>query len=379
MVTTPSAVSLPFQSILNNYSHVVLATGCSSPRLHEALPKSPYCIPALSLVHWYTKHPNTSPPPPLDKVSHVSIIGNGNVSMDVARMLLTDAEALSQYDIPEPVLDVFYRSTVKHVSIIGRRGVLEAAFGIKELREMINLPDASMVPLDPSLLISPQQTPIRRKLKILDLLRKGSKNPFGTTSKTWSFDFFRSPIGLVPPTKNSSAQLSLSHTTLDPETGRAVPTEETSTLPTDLVITSLGFHGEPRIPFYDRELGHLRNVSGRVTHQDGTIYKNVYASGWAGTGAKGVLALTLGNAHQVADTIIRDWVTDGQDKASNLDEPPEEVQMALKEGLVTSYADWKKIDEEEMRRGNVIEKERERMGWDQASKFLIKSSTLQDD
>ena len=62
----------------------------------------------------------------------------------------------------------------------------------------------------------------------------------------------------------------------------------------------------------------------------------------------------------------------------NLDKPPKEVQMALKEGLVTSYADWKKIDEEEMRRGNVIEKERERMGWDQASKFLNKS-TLQDD
>ena len=77
--------------------------------------------------------------------------------------------ALSQYDIPEPVLDVFYRSTVKNVSIIGRRGVLDAAFGIKELQEMRNLPEASMVPLDPSLLTSPQQTPIRRKLKILDL------------------------------------------------------------------------------------------------------------------------------------------------------------------------------------------------------------------
>ena len=171
MVTTPSAVPLSFQSILNNYSHIVVTPGCSSPRLHDALPISFYCNHALSLVHWYTKHPNTSPlaPPPLDKVSRVSIVGISNVSMDVARMLLTDAEALSQYDIPEPVLDVFYRSTVKNVSIIGRRGVLDAAFGIKELREMINLPEASMVPLDPSILTSPQQTPIRRKLKILDL------------------------------------------------------------------------------------------------------------------------------------------------------------------------------------------------------------------
>ena len=138
--TIPYAVSLPVSSILDSYSHVVFATGCTLPTVHEALPSSPFCIPALSFVHWYTQHPNTPPPPPLNKVSHVSIIGNGNVSLDVARMLLTDVKVLTKYDVPQHVLDVFSRSTVKHVSIIGRRGPFEAAFTTKELREMINLP-----------------------------------------------------------------------------------------------------------------------------------------------------------------------------------------------------------------------------------------------
>ena len=372
--TIPYALRLPLSSVFENYSHVVFATGCTLPTLHGALPPSPHCIPALSLVHWYTQHPNTPSPPSLDKISHVSIIGNGNVSLDVARMLLTNVKVLSQYDVPQPVLDLLSRSTVKHVSIIGRRGPLEAAFTMKELREMINLPEASMVPLNSSLLNTPSNPPLtRQQSRVLQLLQQGSKNRPGTTSKTWSLDFFRSPIGLVPPSRDSSARLSLSHTTLDPQTNRAVSTGETSSLSTDLVITSLGFHGEPTASFYDPGLGHLRTVSSRVITSSGTTLKNVYASGWAATGAKGVLASTMMNAYGVADTIISDWqanAEDGQDKILNLDEPPQEVQTALKDGLVTEYTDWKKIDGEEVRRGEAIGKERERMGWAEANKFL---------
>ena len=380
MYTIPYALSLPFSSVLNNYSHIVFATGCTVPRLHEALPPSPYCVPALSLVHWYTQHPNAPSPPPLDKVSHISIIGNGNVSLDVARMLLTNVEVLSQYDVPQSVLDLLSRSTVKHVSIIGRRGPLEAAFTVKELREMINLPEASMVPLNPFLLTtSPSNPPVtRQQSRILQLLQKGSKKRHGTTSKTWSLDFFRSPIGILPPSEDSSAQLSLSHTTLNPQTNRAVPTEETSTLSTDLVITSLGFQGDPKTIFYDHGLGHLRNVSGRIMTKSCTTWKNIYASGWAATGAKGVLASTMMDAYAVVDTIISDWQANQvAGRHLDLEEPPEEVQTALKEGLVTEYADWKKIDEEEVRRGEAIGKERERMGWVEASKFLNKSQCHQ--
>ena len=144
-------------------------------------------------------------------------------------------------------------------------------------------------------------------------------------------------------------------------------------LSTDLVITSLGFRGDPKSMFYDHGLGHLRNDSGRIMTKSGTIWKNTYASGWAATGAKGVLASTMMNAYGVVDTIISDWQANQGVEQDNLDEPPQEVQKALREGLVTDYADWKKIDEEEVRRGEAIGKERERMGWAEASEFLSKS------
>ncbi|CAA7263849.1 unnamed protein product [Cyclocybe aegerita] len=401
----PEALSLPLSSIFRNYTHVLFATGCTLPTLHAALPPSPYCIPALSMVHWYTQHPNVpSSPPPLDKISHVSLIGNGNVSLDVARMLLTNVDILAKYDVPLPVLEVLSRSTVKHVSIIGRRGPLEAAFTMKELREMINLPEASMVPLDTSL-FSPAKdvsSLTRQQTRSLTLLQHGSKNRPGSTEKTWSLDFFRSPIGLVPPTPSSSspassARLTLSHTMLDPTTQRAVDTGATSTISTDLVVTSLGFQGEPTARFYDPGLRHLRTVGGRVVSSTGTTLRNVYASGWAATGAKGVLVSTMINAYGVADTIVADWqkgqeVAESEVKAEeqgiglaedpqvhdlpplcvdpDLESLPEEVEKGLREKQVTRYTDWRKIDAEEVRRGEALGKERERMKWSEAHRLL---------
>ena len=393
----PHTLNMPLSSLLSNYSHLLFATGCTLPRLHPALPPSPYCVPALSLVHWYTQHPSRPPPPALDKLTHVALIGNGNVSLDIARMLLSSPSDLAQYDVPKHVMDVLRHSAVKHVSIVGRRGPLEAAFTVKELRELMNLQEASMVPLEPSLLApSPDVKLTRQQTRTLQLLRKGSDKSIGSTPKTWSLHFFRSPTGLAPPTPSSPlAQLSLAHTTLDPSTNRAIPTGETSVLPTSLVVTSLGFHSDPMMSHYDPALGHLRTLSGRVISSSGNALRNVYASGWAATGAKGVLASTLLDAYAVADTIISDSLpTEAEDSTTatahsplpdsplqteddillnsspNSDDPPLEIELGLKEGLVTSYEGWKAVDAEEVRRGEALGKERERMGWEDARAFL---------
>lgn len=385
----PTAQTLPLKSIFDTYSHVLFATGCTLPTLLSSIPASEQCIPALSLVHWYTQHPNKPAPPALDKLKHVSIIGNGNVSLDIARMLLTPVETLSKYDVPQKVLDVLSRSTVEHVSIIGRRGPLEAAFTTKELRELINLPDSSMVPIDPSILTQPPDVTLsRQQSRILQLLGKGSKNQYGSTKKTWSLDFYRSPIGLMSSSSSSStqAQLSLAHTIVDPTTKRAVTTGETTTLPTSLVVTALGFHGEPSASFYDPGLGHLRTLGSRVITSGGKLVKNVYASGWAAMGAKGVLASTMMDAYAAADTVLGDVL--GRNKEvygeneggrvedfvlntdPDLDALPKEVEHGIEEGLITTYEDWRKIDEEEVRRGIALGKERERIGWEDAREFL---------
>ncbi|KAH9917732.1 uncharacterized protein B0H18DRAFT_958250 [Fomitopsis serialis] len=399
----PDAVTLPLSSLLQHYTHLLFSTGCTVPLLHPALPPSAYCVPALSLVHWYTQHPSRSPTPPLDKISHVTLIGQGNVSLDIARMLLTPPSELAKYDVPTPVLDVLAQSAVEHVSIVGRRGPFQAAFTTKELREMMNLTDASMVSLDPAALEPSDGAALtRQQSRTLQLLQKGSKNKPGSTRKTWSLDFFRSPTGLVLPSEPASsvrppAHLTLAHTMLDPSM-RAVPTGETSTLPTSLVVTSLGHRAEPSAPWYDPALGHLRTLGGRVLDAAGRTVRNVYASGWAAVGARGVLAGTMMDAYAVADTILRDAFpgedvktvpvgdvdvgagartggteADGEDvlpRTAEGEGPPVEVEKAWREGRVTDYADWRAINAEEVRRGREKGKERERMAWEEARAFL---------
>ena len=360
------------------------------PVLHPELQRSPYCVPALSFVHWYTHHPSRPPAPPLDKVTHVSLIGHGNVSLDVARILLTNHNTLAKYDVPEPVLDVLSRSSVQHVSIIGRRGPFEASFTTKELREMMNLPEATLVPnIHPDLLVPPPgATLTRQQSRLMEIFKRGSTGK--STLKTWSLDFFRSPISLLSPTReNPSATLTLAHTTLDPATRRAVPTGNTSTISTSLVVTSLGFRAEPIVPsLFDPALGRFRVVAGRVVlSSSGIPLHNVYASGWAATGAKGVLASTMMDAYAVADTILSDWLPGSQagrvsaslaerpirwemNTEPHSDDPPPEIQAGLEDGMVTEYRDWKAIDEEETRRGEAKGKERERMGWEEARAFL---------
>jgi adrenodoxin-NADP+ reductase len=395
----PHNIQLPLASILSNYTHLLFATGCTLPRLHPALPPSEYCVPALNLVHWYTDHPSRPTPPQLDKVSHIALIGHGNVSLDISRMLLSDPSSLLTYDIPESVLRVLFCSSVKHISILGRRGPFEVSFTTKELREMMNLPDASMVPIDSKLLTPPPDVSLsRQQSRILQILQKGSKNTYGTTPKTWSIDFFRSPTGLTPPSSSTSlAELTLAHTTLDPKTRRAVPSSVTSKLPTSLVVTSLGFHAENTSPFYDPTMGHLRTISNRIVSASGATLKNIYASGWAATGAKGVLASTMMNAYAVADTIISDISPNGEAVNSSMpsyagsggevdevvmnpdpphpEDPPPEIQVAVKDRLVMGYDAWEAVDDEEVRIGRMLGKGKERMRWEDARLFLSTGSS----
>lgn len=399
-----SNVNLPITSILENYSHILFATGCTLPKLHPSLAQSAHCVPALSVVHWYTSHPSNPGAPPIEKATRISLIGIGNVSLDVARMLLTPVSVLQKYDVPEHVLEVLSRSSVKHVSIIARRGPLEVACTTKELRELVNLPDASMVPIDKQILAEAVANPAltRQQSRILKVMQEGSKNTYGTTEKTWSLDFWRSPMGMSTSHGNGQATLSLAHTMLDPQNPkRAIPTGQSSSMETSLVITSLGFQGDPlisipsnsspsnegSIALYEPNFGHLRTLQNRVLAPGGQVIPNVYASGWAAVGAKGVLATTMMDAYSAADTILSDSINPDALRESavltnvrpltnlrpDLESIPREISDAIEgfgEGRIVEYPQWKKIDDEEQRKGQTIGKERERLTWDDALQLL---------
>ncbi|KAF5382880.1 hypothetical protein D9757_007306 [Collybiopsis confluens] len=399
--------SLPLDSLKKNYTHLVFATGCTEPNIHPNFSRRDGIISALSVVHWYTRHPSNPPPPPLRSTTDISIIGMGNVSLDVTRMLLSPTSVLDKFDVPSHVLDLLRASQVKHVSVIGRRGPAEAAFTTKELREMMNLPDVAMRPLEPSLL--DVKAPTRQQSRTLDLLKKGSKASFGSTPKTWSLDFYRSPIGVTSQSP-SSHSLTLGHTTVDPLTKRAVPeldsegAQITCTIPTSLIVSAMGFHADPSstapyAQWYDLDQKHIKTLpGGRVsaTNLDSEEPK-VYASGWAANGAKGVLASTMMDAYSVAQAILEDWTQFTHSlpappfspsasasaaalSSSPWDAPPQEIVQALssskKKVLVTTYEDWLAVDAEEVRRASAEGKERERMDWKEAKSFLEGRSSI---
>lgn len=383
-------MQLPLSALFPHYTHLLLAHGASqSVPLKGLDPK--HTLPALSLVHWYTGHPSHPLPPPLSSTKHLTLIGHGNVSLDIARLLLSDPSSLHSLDIPSPVIAHLGTSSIKHITITSRRGPAEAAFTAKELRELLNLPTAYMEPIPAELLVVPEGA-TRQQKRILDLLRKGSKAAPGSVNKSWSLQFFRSPRGSVP------GSITYDVNVLDDQR-RAQPSGQQDTQSTDLVITSVGYRSEPLQATPDEwyeTLGRVRSFDGKVHDSEGRLVKNVYASGWAANGAKGVLASSMYDAYSVSDMLVqehlagpveasaspvfqttvepmaapKDLVLDGA--AAEEGTPHFLQEVATKVGRrVIGYEDWKKINEEEVRRGQLIGKEKERMlEWEEVDSFL---------
>lgn len=379
-------------------------------------------------MHWYTGHPLAAhlPPPPLSNTRHLTLVGHGNVSLDIARLLLSDPKSLSSLDIPQHVIDHLQTSSIEHINIVSRRGPAQVAFTAKELREMMNLPGTALRPFSPSTFDSlandskPNLT--RQQTRILDLMKKGSKEKYGYTSKSWSLEFFRTPISTSVDEKGRKA-ITFDINTLDDQ-GRAKPTGEKESQQTDLIATSLGYHSDafsasvhnqtPSPPgglsssigsaqevaredqWHDPILGRVRTSShGRVMDAEGRRVTNVYASGWAANGARGVIASSMYDAYDVADTMVADHLMSSQSVADQ--EPFESAifPMATSESMasvsenthtypdwlekavhanrgkrVVTYDMWQRVNAEEIRRGQLLGKERERMTWEEVDTFL---------
>ncbi|CAE6449061.1 unnamed protein product [Rhizoctonia solani] len=385
-ITSPTAAKLPqplnlsLSSLARHYTHLLFAYGSSKPLLPTLAEDSPVQpTSALDFVHWYTSHPYPESKIPLEqlvKAKHITIIGHGNVALDVARMILSPSTRLARYDVPQSVLEVLEKLKVEHVSVVGRRAPAQVSFTAKEVREMMNLEGVGMHSIDPGLFDLGTEGLSRQQARLIDLMRKGSSTSIASASKTWSLDFLRSPLRVTPDS------ITYALNSLSPSLS-AVPTGETQTMSTDLVIASVGYRSPAIHPgWHDKRLGRVRHADGQVVREDGTAVRGVYASGWAANGARGVLASTMWNAYSVAEKILGDAaagvVSDPQpqtgavldDEVMLKGEPglPSPVVEAGK--LVVSYTDWKRIDTEELRRGGELGKERERMSWGEVVEFL---------
>ncbi|XP_006869658.1 PREDICTED: NADPH:adrenodoxin oxidoreductase, mitochondrial [Chrysochloris asiatica] len=354
------------------YHAVVLSYGAED---HQALgipgEELPGVIPARAFVGWYNGLPENRELVPDLSCDIAVILGQGNVALDVARILLTPPEHLEKTDITAASLRVLRQSRVKMVWIVGRRGPLQVAFTIKELREMIQLPGTRPI-LNPVDFLDLQdrikEAPRPRKRLTELLLRTATEKPGpeegarqASTSRAWGLRFFRSPQQILPsPDGQRTAGIRLAVTKLEGvgEAARAVPVGDVEDLPCGLVLSSMGYKSrpiDPSVPF-DPKLGVIPNMEGRVVDVPG-----LYCSGWVKRGPTGVIGTTMNDSFLTGHALLQD-LHDGL-----LPSGPRPGYTAIQALLSSrgvqpvSFSDWEKLDAEEVARGQGAGKPREKL------------------
>lgn len=344
---------IPLDSLREHYDAVVLSYGAGHDRVLGIPGEDLHGVySARSFVGWYNGHPDfLDLNPRLDGDTAV-VIGQGNVALDVARILLTDVDVLRKTDITEYALEALSRSKIRKVHVVGRRGPLNVAFTSKELREMMTLPGVGFEPVDPTTLQSPELKDKRPLRRLMDLIAKGSKTPMSDTRKSWQLDFLRSPAEICASPANASHVGSIRYDINELKDNKAVKIGRTATQNTDLVFRSVGYKAEPittsGLPF-DQQKAIIPNDSGRIA-------QGIYTSGWVKRGPTGVIASTMYDAFETADRILYDY----EERDTNSTIKPDILPLLKDIHYVTS-SDWKEIDRVERERGSALGKEREKI------------------
>ncbi|CAL8262776.1 unnamed protein product [Arctogadus glacialis] len=328
--------------------------------------------PAKDFVGWYNGLPsNRELNPGLDCETAV-ILGQGNVALDVARILLSPIDELKKTDITQRSLDALAQSRVRRVLVVGRRGPLQVAGTVKELREMVNLPDTKpeMVASEFEGVAEALKVIPRPRKRLTELMLKTAVDPPAekerqrrqAASLSWGLRFLRSPLEvLAGPDGARVAGIRLAVNRLE-GTGDgsvAVPTGEVETLDCGLVITSIGYKSlpiDPAVPFDPRK-AIVPNSLGRVQQAAG-----LYCSGWLKTGPIGVIATTMNNSFDTAHSVVEDLTSGCLDVTSAKPGSTGIGPLLDKRGVKpVSFSDWEKINQEERRRGAAQGKPREKL------------------
>jgi ferredoxin--NADP+ reductase len=341
------------------YDAVVYAFGAQTDRRlgipGEDLPGS---WPATAFVAWYNAHPDFQELPFDLSCERAVVVGNGNVAVDVARMLALSAEELAPTDTTDEAIAAMAGSGIREIVMLGRRGPAQAAFTTPELQELGELAEADVI-VDPrELQLDPaseaaleHDTAITRRN--LDVLRDyAARQPSGRR-KTLALRFCVSPVAILGEDRVEAVEVVRNVLVAD-ERGqiRAVPTEDRELVPCGLVLRSVGYLGLP-IPgvSFDEERGTIRNRGGRVVDEQGEPMPGVYCAGWIKRGPTGVIGTNKKDATETVELLLEDA------RSARLPARPEATPEALGELLAERdvepvvYAGWEAIDAVERGRG----------------------------
>lgn len=347
------------------YHAVVLSYGAEGNRSMGILGENlPGVFSAKDFVGWYNGIPANKELCPDLSCETAVILGQGNVALDVARILLSPLDMLKKTDITQHALEALATSRISRVLIIGRRGPLQIACTIKELREMVNLPNtrADMLLSDFEDIGETLKDLPRPRKRLTELLIKAMNERNDKAEKSWSFRFCRSPVEVLAASDGKRAagiRLAVNKLEGSGESVRAVPTDKLEDVNCGIIISSIGYKSipiDPAVPF-DHRRAVVPNDTGRVQDVSG-----LYCSGWVKRGPTGVIATTMNDSFDTARVLLQDMDTGKLDLS--IKKPGAQAVAALLQtrGVRTvSFTQWEKINAEEERRGKPHGKPREKL------------------
>ncbi len=344
------------EELYTYYDAVVFACGAETDRKlgipGEQLKGS---LTATEFVGWYNGHPDYRHYEFNLNCEKVAIIGQGNVAIDVARILVKTQNELKDSDIAEHALNALAESRIKEVHLIGRRGPVQSAFTELEIKELGELEDCD-VELDPTVLnLNPASQaelddPTNNKArKNMGILTELAKKPVEGKSKKIVIRFFQSPVELQGTDSVSGLVLETNELTGDAGAQKAIGTGKKETLNCGLVFRSVGYKGIPiaGVPFDDKR-GVFPNEGGRIT-ENGKPVSGMYCVGWIKRGPSGVLGSNKPDATGTIEALLAD--KDQLTPCKTPDTAAVTQLLSSRNVSVVTFDDWKKLDEEELRRG----------------------------
>ena len=342
------------------YHMIVYAVGAESDRRlgipGEDLEGS---HPATIFVGWYNGHPEYADLSFDLSHERVVVIGNGNVAVDVTRILARSVEELAMTDVADHALAALRGSGVREVLMLGRRGPAQAKFTSAELKEFGELEGVD-VRVDPAQLeldaesraLVEAERRVRRNVEILQGFADGEADRDG---RTIELRFFTSPVEILGDGRVEALRVERNRLEPGPDGRmRAVGTGETEVIECGLVLRSIGYRGVPLpgVPF-DEQRGVIPNVAGRVTETPGGPPRpREYAVGWIKRGPTGIIGTNKPDAVETVQSLIEDLP--GLEAGEVDTDPGAPIRLLEERDVrVVDFDDWCRIDAAEVARGET--------------------------
>jgi ferredoxin--NADP+ reductase len=350
---------LDLEDLKRHYNAVIFATG--------AIKDAPLAIPGIDLdgsygaadfVNWYDAHPDVARTWPLN-AKEVAVIGNGNVALDVARMLAKRPDDLLVTDIPDHVYQGLRDSPVTDVHVFGRRGPAQVKFSPLELREALHIEGVQSIVYDEDFQYDQSSqdaidsnNQIRVMVKTLEQLRANPQEP---QDRRLHLHFFASPVEVIGQ-DGKVAGLTIEKTKLD-GSGGVVATGETTSFPIQAIYRAVGYFGSPvdKIPF-DAKSGVIPNQAGRVIGEDGKNLQGVYCTGWIKRGPVGLIGHTKADAIETIGNVLQDQDRWWQPELAGEDQIIKTLESRNIDFM--DWAKWLKINSKEKAIGEALGRER---------------------